>query len=248
MKDGEKSLAKMFQILEAISEKSNGSGAKELIEKLQLPRSTVFRMLKFLNEKGYVKNKGNIYFLGNMLLRLGNMAVKQNSLIRIAHPHLMELAGMTKETSHLAELKGNNVIYIDKVEGSRSVRMGSMTGSSSPLYCTGIGKAILAFLQKDELEEKLESMEFKKFTASTIRTKKALLCEIESIRETGISFDKGEHEDGVFCIAAPIFDSSEKVIAAVSVAGAEIYVKKNASVYAKSVRGTARAISNELGK
>lgn len=247
MKDGEKSLGKMLQILEAVSEEQGGIGAKELIEKLQLPRSTVFRMLKFLTEKDYIKNKGNVYILGNMLLKMGTVAAKQNSLIRVAHPHLMELAKMTKETTHLAELKENSVVYIDKVEGSRSVRMGSMIGNSSPLHCTGIGKAILAFLSPAELEEKLKNIEFKKFTNNTITSKKALLTELEIIRKRKVALDKCEHEDGVFCIAAPVFDYSGKVTAAVSVSGSAIYIKENVSEYAALVRNTASAISNEIG-
>lgn len=247
MKDGEKSLGKMLQILEAVSEGQGGTGSKELMDKLQLPRSTVFRMLKFLTEQDYLKNKGNVYILGNMLLKMGTIAAKQNSLVRSAHMHLVELARITKETTHLAELKENSVVYIDKVEGSRSVRMGSMIGNQSPLHCTGIGKAILAFLSPDVLAEKLENIEFKKFTSNTITSKKTLLKELETIRKIKVAFDKCEHEDGVFCIAAPVFDYSGNVIAAISVSGAEIYIKENVSEYAKLVRGTASAISNEIG-
>ncbi|KKR03355.1 MAG: Transcriptional regulator, IclR family [Candidatus Uhrbacteria bacterium GW2011_GWF2_39_13] len=247
MKDGEKSLGKMLHILEAVSKEVGGIGSKELIKKLQLPRSTVFRMLKFLTEKDYIKTKGAVYILGNMILKLGTIAAKQNSLIRVAHPHLIELSKVTCETSHLAELQENSVVYIDKVEGSRSLRMGSMIGNSSPLQCTGIGKVILAFLNNETLKDKIKNMAFKKFTSNTIMSRKILLEELKTIRKMKVAFDRCEHEEGVFCIASPVFDCSGKVMAAVSVSGAEVYIRENTSEYAELVKNTADAISKEIG-
>lgn len=245
MKDGEKSLAKVFNILEVISDSPNGISSTELIKRLGMPSSTVFRMLKFLNNQGYVKKDKN-YVLGNRVLRLGVIASKQNSLLSIAHPFLVELAKRTGETVHLAELKGDQVIYVDKVEGSRSIRMASMIGHINPAYCTGIGKAILAFLPTRELDGVIDNIKFERFTDTTITGKQALRNELATIRNTKVAIDRCEHESGVFCVASPILDAWDRPVAAISVAGAEIYLKERVEEFSELVVEATEKVSKEM--
>lgn len=246
MKDGEKSLYKVFEILDVVSEFDQGITAKIVIDRLQLPRSTVYRMLKFLEAKGYLYNRNNLYTLGVGALKLGAAAKAQNPLLRIARPFLEELAGITRETAHLAELRGKQVIYTDKVEGSRTIRMGSMIGKLSPVYCTGIGKSMLAFMAPEEVDDLLEGVEFKKMTETTLTSKPALLEELVVIAGQGYAVDNCEHEPGVFCVAAPLLNAAGRAVAAISIAGSEIYMREKCDELANIVKMTATNISKQL--
>ena len=246
MKNGEKSIGKLFDLVELISSSRGGISGRDLSAASGIPVSTVFRMLKFLSGAGYVRARDGAYFLGTGFVRLGNVAREQNPLSGIARPVLEELSAATMETVHLAELKDRRIIYVDKVEGVRPVRMGSMIGRTGPLYCTGVGKAILAFRPEPERENLIAQMEYLPFTAATIRSPEIMTREIDRVRQAGFATDQCEHEEGVFCIAAPILDYRGFSIAAISVSGAEVYIRRDAERLAGAVTAAARRISEML--
>lgn len=245
IKNGDKSFSKLFDIIEEIAQSRSGLKGREIAEKTGLPVSTTFRMLKFLVENGYLRSAASTYTLGLGIARLGNIAASQNPLLKISRPLLAELSAKTMETVHLAELKDHQIRYVEKVEGVRSVRMGSLIGNYSPLFCTGIGKAILAFLPPEELEEELKKIEWKVYTGTTLRTVPALLHDLSEIRERGYAMDNCEHEIGVYCLAAPILDYSGHAIAGISISGSELYLKSRTRELASLVREAAAKISRE---
>ncbi len=211
-----------------------------------MPVSTAFRQLKFLAERGFLNNGGDgVYTLGSALVRLGNAAMRQNPLARRAHPVLAALSEATSETVHLAERRGDRVVYIDKVEGSRPVRMGSLIGNTSPLYCTGVGKAILAFLPDAERTGLLDRIEFIRCTPKTITDRGQLERELAEIRERKFAVDDCEHEPGVFCVAAPVFGYTGEVAGALSVSGSELYLRGERDRIAEQVSAAARTISEQ---
>lgn len=244
IKDGEKTIGKGLELLELVGRSREGLRGKEIAEALGMPVSTAYRQLKFLADRDFLCNDGNgIYTLGSSLIRLGNAATRQNPLVRRAHPVLTALSEATSETVHLAERRGNAIVYVDKVEGSRPVRMGSMIGNTSPLYCTGVGKAILAFLPEPERESLLGEIEFVPYTPATITNRKRLEEEFQTIRQQRFAVDDCEHEPGVFCIAAPIFDFSGEVTGALSVSGSELYLREKRDHIAAQVTAAAQKIS-----
>ncbi len=245
-KDGEKTIGKGLELLELVGRSRNGLRGKEIAETLGLPVSTVFRQLKFLAERGFLRNADGVYTLGGALIRLGNAAMRQNPLSRLAHPLLAALSEATCETVHLAERRGGSVVYIDKVEGSRPVRMGSMIGNTGPLYCTGVGKAILAFLPEAERGRLLAEIVFTACTPKTITGREELETELAGIRCRGYAVDDCEHEPGVFCVAAPVFDSLGGVAGAVSVSGSELYLRDGQECIAAQVTAAAQSISELL--
>lgn len=247
MKNGEKSLSKVFDIIEAAGRHGEGVSAKALAAELGMPESTLFRMVKFLIGRGYLRRNGSRLTLGAAVLRLGAAAQRQNPLALVAHEALAALSKQTCETVHLAELQGDHIVYVDKVEGSRSVRMASLIGSSGPLYCTGVGKVILAFQPESERKRLLETIRFETYTATTITTEEALLDELEKIRRQGVAVDDCEHERGVFCIAAPVFNAGGAVCAGISVSGSELYLRDHTDELAQEVVAASRMISSELG-
>ena len=248
IKDGDKSLAKLFEIIEAVGGTRSGMKGRDIAAKTGYPVSTTFRMLKFLAERGYLRSESSLYTLGPGLIRLGAIASSQNPLLRISRPFLEELSAKTMETVHLAELHNDSVVYIDKVEGSRSVRMISLIGSRGPLYCTGVGKVILAHLPENRLDPLLDGMVLTPYTKHTIRSKKQLRKNLEEIRRQGYAVDDCEHELGVFCIAAPILDYSGNIVAGISISGSELYLRPRRSDLALLVRKTAQEISLEFSR
>ena len=168
MENGEKCLAKIFDILELIARSSDPVTIQEIARQLQLPDSTVYRIVKFLVRRNYAEHLPQGILLGSACLRLGEAVQEQDFLRRLAHPELKQLALETKETVHLAKITGNTVVYIDKCDGLRSIRMRSMIGCNAPLHCTGIGKALLASLPDKELESTLRKITFEKFTENTL--------------------------------------------------------------------------------
>jgi IclR family acetate operon transcriptional repressor len=128
------------------------------------------------------------------------------------------LAESTGETAHLGRLSGTDVVYIEKVESSHAVRMYSRVGDTMPAYSTGVGKAILAFLDDAEVDRHLPG-ELAPRAANTITDRGRLREELARTRERGFSLDDIENEDGIRCTGAPVFDHSGLVQAAISVAG-----------------------------
>src|SRR5580765_3193847 len=133
--------------------------------------------------------------LGLRLFDFGNRAIEQYDLRERALPHLRRLVSETEETAHLCILEQARVIYIDKIEPARSVRMITRVGSSNPVHCTSVGKAMLAFLPEDRINEIIRRTRFEKFTHRTIATAEALRTEIEKTRRRGYAVDDEELEE-----------------------------------------------------
>jgi len=243
---GSKSIGKALDVIECVADSGNGKTARELCAQLRLPSSTLFRMLKFLCQNGYLKSLDGNYLLGPCFLRLGKAAGEQNILIRCSRPFLDELAQAIMETVHLAELNGAKVMYLDKVEGRRSIRMGSLVGHSSPLYCTGVGKAMLAFLPKEQRSVILSGLDLSPYTDNTITSVPELEQELEEVHRRGYAIDDCEHENGVFCVAAPVLGEDKNLLAGVSVAGSEIYLRQEQENIASALISCANKIAAAL--
>ena len=244
MKDGEKSLTKLFDILELVADSDSGVTSKNISEYTGIPLSTVFRMLKFLVSRGYLCRISTRYYPGLAAGKFARSVSQRDNLLATAHPEMMNLAQKSLETVHLAELRGDRVCYIDKVEGYRSVRMASLIGSFSPAYCTGVGKVVLAYLPERQRELLLEKMEFVRYTDTTICNVDDLRNELEIIRRNGYAVDDCEHELGVYCLAAPVFDASGNPIAGLSISGSELYVKPNHEALANEIVSAAKHLTS----
>jgi DNA-binding IclR family transcriptional regulator len=191
---------------------------------------------------------GGKFRLGLKLFDLGNRAIEQYDLRDRAQPHLRRLVTETEETAHLCILEGAHVIYIDKIEPARSVRMITRIGSSNPAHCTSVGKAILAFLPEERLNEILRRIRFERFTQRTITTPEALRTEIEKTRRRGYAVDDEEFEEGLRCIAVPLLDAQRLPVAAVSISGPSFRVtaQKLPSI-ANHLLQCVRGISMDMG-
>jgi DNA-binding IclR family transcriptional regulator len=165
-----------------------------------------------------------------------------------AQPHLRRLVAETEETAHLCILEQARVIYIDKIEPGRSVRMITRIGSSNPVHCTSVGKAILAFLPEERINDIIRRTRFERYTHRTIASSEALRTEIEKTRRRGYAVDDEEFEEGLRCIAVPVLDAQRLPVAAVSVSGPSFRVtaQKLPSI-ANHLLQCVRGISLDMG-
>jgi DNA-binding IclR family transcriptional regulator len=216
---------------------------------LQLHKSTAHRFLMVLEKHRMVERTAAGKFrLGLRLFDLGNRAIEQYDLRDRAQPHLRRLVAETEETAHLCILEGAHVIYIDKIEPARSVRMITRIGASNPLHCTSVGKAILAFLPEERIADVLRRVRFERFTTRTIVTPEALRTEIEKTRRRGYAVDDEEFEEGLRCIAVPVLDAQRLPVAAVSVSGPSFRVTaQKLPTIANHLLQCVRAISVDMG-
>ena len=244
-------ISRAFVVIECLSEFPVGLGVTEIATRIQLNKSTVFRILNTLVDLGYIeKNTQNErYRLSLKFLQLSSMMINQTELKVVAYPHLKRLASKTLQAVHLCVRKGDSAQYLDKVEAyNHSIKMYSAIGVSVPLYCSGVGKCLLAWMDSEEKNEVLNELEFVPRCKNTILQRKVLESELKRIIDNGYAVDDEENEDGVRCAAAPIRDYTGKVIAAISVSGN--YASVNSEEFLLAVDDviyTARQISKELG-
>ena len=242
-------LDRAFAVLDLLGESDMPLGLAQVASSLQLHKSTAHRFLMVLERHRMVERTGNGKFrLGLRLFDYGNRAIEQYDLRDRAQPHLRRLVAETEETAHLCILEGARVVYIDKIEPARSVRMITRIGASNPVYCTSVGKAILAFLPEDRIADIVRRVRFERFTHRTISTPEALRAEIEKTHRRGYAVDDEEFEEGLRCIAVPILDAQRLPVAAVSVSGPSFRVtaQKLPSI-ANHLLQCVRGISTDMG-
>lgn len=244
------SIVRVLRILEEIAKSEDGIGVTELANRLELNKSTVYRFLATLEEEQYLEQQETTkkYQSGIKLFELASRIVNQVDWTKDIRPFLVDLKDRVNETVHLGIIDNGEVVYIDKVECERSIRMYSRVGKRAPVYCTGVGKAILAFLSKEKQANIIKNIDYTKFTTNTIIDDTDLKKEIKIIRAQGFALDREEHESGVNCAAAPIFTHDGQVLGGISIAGPSSRVdEENLFELAAEVKETAQLISRRLG-
>jgi DNA-binding IclR family transcriptional regulator len=214
------SLDRAVSLLEVLSGSNVPLSLAEICQRMALHKSTAHRSLKVLERSGLLERTcDNRYRLGLRLYELGNRAVEQFDLRSHAHPFFRRLAMQVGETVYLSILQKTSVLYLDKVEPNYRARMGCRIGIANPVYCTSMGKAMLAFQPEETVERMLATVRFERYTHKTVRSPEMLLKSLERVRARGYAIDDEEIESGVRCIGAPIFDEECRPIAAASVSG-----------------------------
>lgn len=244
------SAVKLMKVVEAIAQKEDGLGVTELANRLDLNKSTIYRFVATLEEEGYLEQNQSTqqYHFGLRMFELASRVVGQKNWTRHIHPYLIDLKERVQETVHLGVEDDGEVVYIDKVDCDRSVRMYSKIGRRSPLYCTGIGKVLLAHLPEGRTEQIIQQLNFHRFTDNTITNADDLQFELKKTRVRGYSLDLEEHEEGVNCTAAPFFNFEGKLIGAISIAGPTSRVDESLLLdLAGETKNTAHLISRRLG-
>jgi len=222
----------------------------DLLHEAGMPKATLHRMLGALLAHRLVTldPRDQTYRVGLRALEMAQQAWQGMDVRAAAADDILLLGEKTGDTVHLAALDGNEVVYIDKVESRQRIRMFSAIGKRGPLHCTGVGKAMLAFVEDGRRRALVDSITMKKFTANTFTSRAAFLRHLDEIRGRGYARDLEEHEIGIRCAAAPIFDYRGEVVASVSVTAPSFRLTpERLDKIAPALVQAARSITRKLG-
>ncbi len=196
-------------------------GVTNLSKQLKLPKNNIFRLLSTFCHQGYMEQNpstGN-YRLGLKCLELGQAFKRRMGLLTQAHDILDTLAKKTQETVYLSVCDQAEVLYIDMIETSRPVRIMPMIGKRAPIFCTSAGKIQVAYKSIEEIHKLIKDIGLKEYTKNTITSESEMLVHLEAVRKAGYTIDNEEFEEDVKCIAAPICDYTENVVAGLCISG-----------------------------
>jgi DNA-binding IclR family transcriptional regulator len=213
---GPRALGRALEVLEALARRRDGATLSALSQRLGSPKSSLLYLLRPMTRLGYlVRSPDGRYRLGPAAFTLAMAALSNRELPELARPFLEGLAAKSGETALLATMAGDApaAVYIDKVESQNPIRYGARIGERRPLYCSAIGKLLLAYLEPARRQEYLRTTRLKAFTPQTPVTRGALRRVLDEIRSTGLSVSVDEIAEGAAGIAAPIFDRHGVVMA-----------------------------------
>lgn len=244
------SLDRAVAVLDLLGESEGPLALADVCERMALHKSTAHRALMVLERTGLIeRTPENRFRLGLKLYELGTRAVEQIDLRARVHPWFRRLSAQVGETVHLGVLQKTTVVYLDKMAPSnRRVWLSSRIGTSNPVYCTAMGKAMLAFLPQEAAADIIARIRFTRFTPRTLCTPEALLRSLERVRRRGYAIDDEEVEAGVRCVGAPILNENGLPIAAVSVSGPSTRITQHSVPgIAEHLMRCCREISSALG-
>ncbi|MCM3087910.1 IclR family transcriptional regulator [Bhargavaea ginsengi] len=220
------SVDRAIDILELFMATGPELSIKEISGKLDLSKSTVHGIIKTLEHRGYLQQDPESlkYRLGIKLFELGNVVGSSMDIRKIASPLIRSLVEELHETVHLAVMEREEVVYVEKLEGPRTLTIYSHVGKRAPVHCTGVGKAILAYQSDERINKMLASEDLVAHTQHTMTDEAAIKEHLKIIRNRGYAVDDEEIELGLKCVAAPIFDHQGNVTASISCSAPKVRV------------------------
>ena len=217
-----KSIDKALDVLEFLSANDLEIGIVEISKQLNMGLSTVHRILATLKSRNYIiqNPKTAKYRLGIKLFELGCEVQSTKNLIKMVRPYLRELSRITNETANVAILEDKEVIYLDTIESSETLRTEIRQGTRTPAHCTALGKCLLAFLTDSDFEQLYRRDEqITSLTPQSISSWSELKRELNKVKEQGYALDLEEYKIGIHCVGVPIFNGKGEAIAAISITG-----------------------------
>lgn len=198
-------------------------GVTELADKLQINKSTAFRILDtFLEANMVEKNKETLkYKLGPAILRLSEQYYKNFNIIAVAKPIMEKLAADIRESVHLCVCSNNSAVIIEQIMSDSRLVVNAKIGNIEPLHCSSVGKCLLAFAPDETRGKMIAGIDFEVFTDKTISEKEMLLSELEEVRLKGYSVDDGELSPDIKCVAVPVFDECGACVYSLGTSGAK---------------------------
>lgn len=243
-----KSAKRVLHIFEILAQYSNGLTIKEISELLNLPQSSVFNLVKTLHSEGYVsQDNEKKYRLGAKLIHIGTSAMDSIDIHSVGKRFLQNLMEQVEETVFMSVLSADELVYVAKIDNNRSIRTTAQPGYRKPLYCTGLGKVFLAFLPNEERERLLQQVTFQKITDNTVMNQGDLEDQLQTFRKNGYSVDDEENEEGLYCLAAPVYGVGNDLKAAISVAGPKDRMLSRKEAIVAELLKTAKRISKDIG-
>lgn len=243
-----KSAIRVLDIFELLAENKNGLSVVDISNKLNIPQSSASNLVKTLHDSGYItRDETKKYVLGVRLIQLGAVAMDSLDIGVVAKPILQRLVEKVEETVFLAIRAQNEVVYILKIDSNRSVNTTAQPGYHRPLYHTGLGKAFLSVMTKEEQNEILSNVNLIPITSHTITNKETLIEQLEEFRSQGYAIDDEEGEYGLYCIATTVSILDTNIEAAISVSGLKTRILSNKNAIIRNLLDSANEISRNLG-
>jgi len=242
-------LQRGLRLLHLFSESPRGLTAKQVAGLSRLPVSTVHRFLANLVTAGFLSCDGEgTYHLGIACFAIGQAAVGQLDIRRLSLPYLRELNQQTRETIHLTVRHGLSAVYVEKLDSPEPLRIHSRIGAAVPLYCTAVGKILLAYMPADECERVLSELNVRRLTANSVGNLQELKTELYRVRKNGYACDMEEHEMHIRCVAAPIWDHTGSVQSSLSITAPVVRMPvTRLRQLAPLIQAAGLQISRELG-
>lgn len=244
------SLSRGLTLLERLAAAEGGVGLVDLAQRVGLPPSTTYRLLGTMEKMGYVYQAGELglWYVGLKAFVVGSAFLENRDLVAQSHHFLRRLMEQSGETANLAVPDDYEAVFVDQVQCREMMRMIVKLGSRVPLHASGVGKALLAAMSDDRVNDTLHQKGLARITPNTIHTPAKLWSELQNIRRQGFSYDDEEHALGLRCLAAAIYDQFGEPIAAISIAGPKPRVPdERVMELGVLVARTAKAITESMG-
>jgi IclR family KDG regulon transcriptional repressor len=243
---------RMVKLLDILSNATEGMSLTQLAEMMDVPKSTLFRILVTLVEQGILHEdtERRRFSLGVKLVEWGTAALDRIDIKGISHPHLVELATATHESFYLAILDHDEVVLIDRVDTPEVWKIVTRLGHRSPIHCTASGQVIAAYQPEPTWEKYLTVNQLRKYTSKTVTIVPKLKKKFEEIKKLGYAIAEGEFKPDLWAAAVPIFDHAGHVMASIMVAMPSDRAEKNADYIQDLIarlQGEAYAISLRIG-
>ncbi len=245
------SVVHALDILECYLDNPSELGVTYLSRRLDLPKNNIFRLLSTLQCMGYVEqneNTGN-YRLGLKTFELGQAYLRNMGLVNQAHSILDNLAKETSETAYLSVYENGEIVYVDMVETTHPVRIIPMIGRRAPVHCTAVGKVQLAFKSEEEIQKIVKEAGLTRYTKNTIIEEEEFLEHLKIVAEEGFAIDNEEFEEEVKCVACPVWDYTNNVVAGICVSGPtqRMSEKRIKESLIQTIKKSALELSRRLG-
>lgn len=238
---------RIFAILEYLSQAGEPKGPTDIAAATGLNKSTVYRLLASMSRQGYIERSGGRYHIGIKLVEIVSNHINSLELQTEARPYLHELQAELKLIVHLGILDGREVIYIEKLEMNRNLRLYAQIGMRVPAYCSSLGKCLLSCLSGDDLDYLFGGKRLERYTANTLTDYRELREHLRKVRVQGWAMDNEEYILGNRCVAAPVYDYRGELIAAVSASGSSsILTMERLPEIVERVKHAAACISRRL--
>jgi DNA-binding IclR family transcriptional regulator len=214
-----KSAERVLILLETIGMTAEGTTFSQLNTELNIPKSSLHALLEVLTSRDYVEfdPESRRYTLGIRVWETGFAYHRHHGILKQAQEVLEKIVDRVNETVQFAKLVGSENVYLAKVDSTHALRLQSDVGTRLSAHATGIGKALLAQLDEDEVRRRFPGPDLRVYTRNTIPTLAGLLDELAEIRRRGFAIDNEEYTAGVFCMAVPVFDNAGKATTALSI-------------------------------
>lgn len=242
------SVSRALSLLTKLAEEPEGLNLSELARRVKLAPSTAHRLLTTLQLDQFVRFEDGRWLVGVQSFNVGSSYMRARDVCYMARPYLRMLMQETGETSNLALVEEDELVYLAQTECPELMRALARPGAKAPLTCSAVGKVALAFMPRAQTEQMIGKAGIKQMTRKSHVTASSLWRDLETIRKREFAFDDEEHSDGLRCVAAPIFGSSGEVMGALSISGPSVRVtEKQMAANGRVVHRVAKDMTRALG-